>query len=525
MGIRMSRRSMVGGTGALAAGLVAGGALAAPRSTHVQEFTLQDETIEVTGIRFIYGNPAPNDGPGLKAINEKFHFDYKPQLIPVATYLEKLSTQVAGGDIPDIIVFQVNDSNFYKWAGQNAFLDLTDLVTDSAYKTFSYVREEQWNLGRVNDGLFAIPQYYPPYALSPSIRQDWLDNLGLAVPTTYEEFAAVARAFTEGDPTGTGERTYGVAMGENVNPFYAQGSFWEFSTWYHKDDQGRFVPGFVTEHVQSHIAMLADLFANKALTQDFAVMDWATVNNEFYGNKAGIFIGAPRGMSQDYYAGLKELAPEAHCVPIPPFKAPDGSQHFTASIQAGALTAFSAKLQGNDDKIKRILAFMDYQRTFYPQGQDDPRSNPDVAWNMGGEGTGWDVVEGTPTTKEVAGEPKGLAPSSYFMEVTPFPPTADAIDYQLQYKQQPEQGVWAGELQQLWTDFPPYIDPSFGITSATMQAKGNELITFLTDEITKMIAGQRGLDTWGEMVEEWRAKGGEQVIEETNAGIQERDGA
>ena len=45
------------------------------------------------------------------------------------------------------------------------------------------------------------------------IRQDWLDNLGLKMPTTIEELKEVARAFTEDDPDGNGQNdTYGLAV-------------------------------------------------------------------------------------------------------------------------------------------------------------------------------------------------------------------------------------------------------------------------------------------------------------------------
>jgi len=522
--IRATRRRFLGGASALAASTAfarnAGAAPAVP--THVQEFTLQDaaETIEVTGIRFVYGNPAPLDGPGLGAINERFSFDYKPQLVPVATYIEKLSTQIAGGDIPDIIVFQVGDSNFYKWAGQGAFVDLTDLTAD--YETFGYVKENQWNLGRVNDGLYAVPQYYPPYGLTPSIRQDWLDTLGLAMPTSYDELKEVAVAFTEGDPTGTGRDTYGIAMGMDVNPNYAMGTYWNPTSWYHKDDQDRFVPGYLHEAAQELIAFHADLYQSGAVTRDFAVLDWAATNNEFYSGKAGIFIGAPRGMSQDYFAGLRAIDPEANCVPIPPFAAPDGNTGFPATSGAAAVTAFSAKLNDDQDKLKRILEFTDFCRVWRAPEELTP-DNADVDWLNGGEGQGYEVVDGNIVSLEVAGEPKGLAPTSYFMEITPFPPTDDSIDYQLQYTKEPDMGAWAGALQKMWGEIDVYNDPSFGIISETNQQKGTELSQFLLDETTRMIAGQRGLDTWPEMIDEWKGMGGEQVIAEINAGIQERD--
>lgn len=452
-------------------------------------------------------------------INERFGFNYQPVLVPEATYTEKLTAVIASGDIPDIIVFGTRDSNFFKWAAQGAFLPIDDYVDN--YPTFEVVPDATWNLGQVGGKLYAIPQYYPPYSLTPSIRQDWLDNLGLGMPTTYEELKQVALAFTEEDPSRTGRDTYGVAMGQSINPSYAMGAYWDPNAWYHKDEQGRLLPGLVTEANRERIQFLADLYAQGAITRDFAVLDWAATNKEFYGGKAGIFIGAPYGMAEEYMAALLEIHPEARPVPIPPFTAPDGSKGYLAFPGANALTAFSAKLAENPDKLQRILEFVDFGRTYYPEEQRI--GNPDYEWYHGGEGQGYDVVNGKVIPRDDATQPQGLAPVSYFMDIAEVPPTPEAIDYQEYYTKEPIMGEWAGALQQMWADTNPYSDPTNGIVSATAQAQGTDLRTFLINEHTKMIVGQRGIDTWGEVTAEYLAMGGEQVIEEIHAGIQERE--
>jgi putative aldouronate transport system substrate-binding protein len=525
MDIRTSRRGFIGGATALAATTALGRpASASPAGrSPARRSSAQDapKTIEVSSIRFVYSAPAPLDGPGLLAINERFGFDFKPQMVPVATYIEKLSTQIAGGDIPDIIVFQTGDSNFYEWAGQGAFADLTDHI--AGYQSFEYVGENQWNLGRVNDGLFAIPQYYPPYALTPSIRQDWLDNLGLEMPTSYAELKEVAIAFTEQDASGTGAGTYGLAMSQDVNPNYAMGAYWDPLAWYHTDDQGRLVPGWTTDAGKELFHFLTELYDAGAITRDFAVMDWAATNKEFYGGKAGIFIGAPRGMSQEYFAGLKQVQPDARPVPILPFKAPDGSQHFTATSGASAITAFSAKVLEDEGKLQRLLEFIDFGRTFYPPEEATP-DNPDYDWLLGGEGKGYDIVDGAIVSRDSGTEPRGLAPSTYFPDGVAWPPTPEDIDYQSHYTKEPQMGEWAGALQKMWSDYAPYEPPTNGIVSATQQEKGTELSQYFADEVTKIIAGQRPVDTWQELVDEWKNMGGEQMIDETHAAIQERDG-
>lgn len=513
---RHTRRAVVGASALLATsiGVVGWGTRAGT--------VLAQETIDVSAIRFMYSNPAPLDGPGLQMIDERFAFDYKPMLVPEATYTEKLTTVIASGDIPDIVVFKEGDSNYYTFAKQGAFIDLEPYVAD--YPTLAAVQPERLNVPRVDGTLYGIPTYYPPYLLTPSIRKDWLDRLGLAVPTTYEELKTVALAFTTDDPTGTGAETYGIAMGQNVNPAYDLGAWWSADAWYHRDDQGRLIPGTIGPGTQERIAFLKELYDAGAVTRDFAVLDWAATNAEFYGNKAGIFIGAPRGMSQDYYKGLKEIAPEAEVVPIPPFTAPDGSQGFLAGSGTNGTWALSARLKGDDDKIRRILEFLDVQRTFYPY-EEQVATNADYTWKFGKEGVGWENVDGRVSSLEDSSEPKGLGPSSYFADVVPWPPTDDAIDYSRNYTAQPEMGVWAKALQDMWSSTTPYVDPTNGIIPPTLQEKGSELSTWVNGEYSRMIVGQRGLDTWDALVDEFLGKGGEAIVSEMNDALAKRDSA
>ncbi len=73
------------------------------------------------------------------------------------------------------------------------------------------------------------------------IRKDWLDNLGLDIPKTLDEYMDVMRAFTYDDPDGNGKNdTYGYGtfieitsyeegLGRRLDPFF--GAFGVAGTW------------------------------------------------------------------------------------------------------------------------------------------------------------------------------------------------------------------------------------------------------------------------------------------------------
>lgn len=523
----LARTSMLGVSASTIAGfLTACGSSAAPTGVPAAlaaPAQINGKRHTITAITFTFGNPPPSDGPGLKMLNDRFNIDFQPQFVPQGSYTEKLTAVVASGDIPDIVgVAGAQMPNFYKWADQGAFLAVGDLV--KGYQSFEYVSAPVWNVVTVKGKRYGIPQYYPPYALTPSIRQDWLDKLGLKMPVTHEELKAVALAFTNNDPDGDGQKnTYGLAMGVNINPSYAMGTYWDPGVWYHRDASGKYLPGLIADAGRQRIQFLADLYQQGAVTRDFAVLkNWADVNKEFYGGKAGIFIGAPRGMSQDYMKSLLEIHPQARPAPIPPFRAPDGSLSFAATAGYSGVNALSAKLARDPDKTKRALALLDFNRKFYPDEQQNPQDQ-DYDWLMGGNGKGYDIVDGKVVGRDSTSNPQGLAPISYMVGGTAWPPSDDAIDYQKQYTKSPLMGEWAGALQKMWHETKPFNSPHHGIVSATEQAKGGELTNFLITEQTKMISGQRPLDTWDAMVKEYLAKGGQQLIDEINQGIQERE--
>ena len=56
--------------------------------------------------------------------------------------------------------------------------------------------------------------------------------------------------------------------------------------------------------------MLSELYKQGAMTKDYAILNWGDTNKEFYSGKAGIFIGTPRGMSQDYMNGRWRYIPK-----------------------------------------------------------------------------------------------------------------------------------------------------------------------------------------------------------------------
>lgn len=453
-------------------------------------------------------------------INEKFNIDYKINLIPQGTYDEKLTALLASGSVPDLLYFTSGDlsGKYSKFVKQGAFLALDEYIDQ--YPSLKRIPKYVLDQFRVNGKLYAIPSYYPKFGFTTIIRKDWLDNLGLQVPTSYEELKKVALAFTKNDPDKNGKNdTYGLALGKGIAPTYAQGAYWDPGAWYHKDSQGRFIPGMIGPGRKEMIQLFADLYKENAVTRDFASIDWANTNKEFYSGKAGIFIGTPRGMSQAYMDGLMQLSPEAKFVHLEQFKAPDGSQGMLSGRGFLSFLVVSAEAGKDKGKVKRMLDLVEAGRTFVTDDKKNDK-NAEYDWLMGNVGQAYDMVDGKPVVKKDAAV-QGKYPLVYMPDGIAWPNSDTEIKYGDSYKG-PLKTLVEG-ISKSYSSLKYYASPNYTAFSETEQTKGADLNQYLIDEQTKMIAGQRPVSDWDKMVEEWKAKGGEQIIKEMNAGIKLKD--
>jgi putative aldouronate transport system substrate-binding protein len=463
----------------------------------------------------------PAEGKAVDAIKEKFNAHIKAQFIPNSDFKNKLNVVMASGNMPDVVTITgPPDSNYYKWARQGAFLQLDEYL--DKYKSFKDVPASIYNQVKVDGKVFSIPTYRSTYIYSGLIRQDWLDKLGLKIPTNYEELKQVAIAFTKNDPDGNGQNdTYGFALSQGIDPDFSMGAYWSRG-WYHKNKDGQYIPGLIGPGRKEVIQTLSEAYAQGAVTKDFAVLNWAQTNKEFYSGKAGIFIGIPAGMIEEYYLGLLKVNPNAKLVPIPFFVSPDGRQGGLQERGYWGLATLSSKLKSDPDKVKKILEILDYGRQFIPVNDRNPK-NGQFDWLMGHEGVGYDMVNGIAVMKPNS---EAVTPIQYMLQRheswRPWAPNNEANEYGKTTYSSPEMQKMIAGIEQMekTSNKESYDDPSYSAGySETNALKGTELSKYLNDEQTKMIVGQRPVADWDLMVQEWMNRGGAQLIQEVNAGI------
>ncbi len=134
------------------------------------------------------------------------------------------------------------------------------------------------------------------------IRQDWLDELGLDVPKTYDELEAAAKAFMEEGYSpdyaiagiDNGGRTYSNFMQSSNNGYGFDALYQAFNAtpgYFLKDENGEIYWGTTTDEMKAAVTELADWYAQGLINPEIGVTTNGDNANNVKNGTCGIFMG------------------------------------------------------------------------------------------------------------------------------------------------------------------------------------------------------------------------------------------
>jgi putative aldouronate transport system substrate-binding protein len=216
---------------------------------------------------------------------------------------QKVSVAIASGKIPDVIA--VNQGQLSSLSKTSLYTDLTNIFEQYASPLTKSIIEGDDLRGLESatfDGkLIAIPGLNSAIdgASFLWLRKDWLDRLGLQVPSTTAELYDVIRAFTLQDPDGNGKQdTVGLSLSNsflNMGLAEAIGIFNAFDSYpkiWIQGKAGKLVYGSVQPEVKPALAFLNKLFREGLMETDFAAKDTGRAGELVASGKVGVMFGA-----------------------------------------------------------------------------------------------------------------------------------------------------------------------------------------------------------------------------------------
>jgi putative aldouronate transport system substrate-binding protein len=233
-------------------------------------------------------------------------------------YQEILGVTFATGDLPDLVELQTAD--YVPYATSGKLVPLDDYIAASA--EVAAARQDIVEAYRLKDGhIYGFPTYDGGGCVT-YMRQDWLENLNLAVPTTWDEFHEVLRQFTFNDPDGNGQDdTIGMTLPFSVSAdefdYYNRTIMQE--AWFgfqYKD--GEWVDGFTEPEMVGALQRFQDLYAEGVIDQEFFSNATSAARSKIYEGQAGVMEYWSGTWGERMDASAKNSNPEAEVIAIAP---------------------------------------------------------------------------------------------------------------------------------------------------------------------------------------------------------------
>lgn len=156
-------------------------------------------------------NPDWNDVLIFNEYEEMTNININWEMVPHETLAEKKNLALAGGSLPDAFhSASMNITDLSKYGEQGVFIPLNDLI-DKYAPNFKKILDENPAIKEsitLSDGnIYAFPMISNPDFLShrlqarPFINKVWLDELGLDMPETTDEYYNFLKAVKEQGPS------------------------------------------------------------------------------------------------------------------------------------------------------------------------------------------------------------------------------------------------------------------------------------------------------------------------------------
>ena len=373
------------------------------------------------------------------------------------------------------------------------------------------------------------------------IRQDWLDNLGLEVPRTWDEMAAVAEAFVTQDPDGNGEDdTIGILgpgnsnhindIGDNqfgLDPLFC--SFQSYPQYWLQDEDGTVKYGSIQPETRVALEKIQKLYTDKLIDPEMLVRN--NCQEAVLSGKVGIFFGP---WWSGYTVGEATLAGEAdwraYFTPL----SEDG-KYYTHMPDPTSKYVVVSKSCKNPEAAFKIISYLVANEQ---QWTDDGITSSEMScadfyplWN--GYDNADEIEVSTETLeKYLAGEI-----------------TMDDVDFSqhkllksdmeavTELKKEPYDDFsldkWNMDSDLAKTNLPrlvsllvggaPYVNdkyiPVYNAYSGqteTMQTKWANLKKMEEETFAKIIMGKADISEFDTFVENWKNQGGDQILKEIN---------
>jgi multiple sugar transport system substrate-binding protein len=261
---------------------------------------------------------------------------------------QQLQTRAASKKLPDIVI---NDSAALGNYTSQGYLQKLDKSTVAGNDKIS---DSLWNEAKGLDGAtYGVP--FSRQTMVTIIRKDWREKLGLPVPKTQEDLAALANAFATQDPDGNGQAdTYGMTVPGSTERGYfgwwASSYLWQDGGSYLKDDgNGKYSATASSAEAQQGVSWIKQQFCTAGNVEPGALTAATSSATPFFQTgKTGIILTGP----YNFTAFDSSLGKDKYEV----IETPKGSVDNT--VLAEGENIYVTATNGKKDQTKQVIDYL-----------------------------------------------------------------------------------------------------------------------------------------------------------------------
>ncbi|OCT11242.1 ABC transporter substrate-binding protein [Paenibacillus pectinilyticus] len=470
-----------------------------------------------------------NEMAAYKEIEKKTGTKVDFQHPPTGQEKDQFNIMLASNSLPDVVEY-----NFASGLEQSAsqspdslikgkqILRLNELIEKNAPNLTKVLKDHPdfRKLITTDEGnIYVMPFLLGDEQLSvvngPVFRQDWLDKLGLKVPTTVPEWETVLTAFRDKDPNGNGKKDE-IPFFMNLTGDFDQNNLlvgaWGISTDYY-NDKGKVKYGPIQPEYKEFVATLARWYKDGLIDKDYAsIKDSKLKDAKITGNQVGAFSGyAGSGLGR-YLTLMQPTQPSFSLVGAPYPKLKEGAP---ASLGQYTMpfTGYGAAVSAKAKNPEEIIKWLDYK-----YGQEGS-----MLMNFGIEGTSYKMENGYPKyTDLILNNPDKLpiaqAMAKYFQASWNGPFVQDKR-YIEQYYTIPAQR----DAQKTWTNADHTKQmPGISLTaeeSSKTASIMNDVKTYRDEMFNKFVMGAEPIENFDKYVQTMKSMGVEDAIKVRQAAL------
>jgi putative aldouronate transport system substrate-binding protein len=432
--------------------------------------------------------------------------------IPDLEFDQKMELIFASNDIPDVVGNLRGGPTTPSMAGSvesGVFMPLDDLLKEYAPNLVSQVPKAAWEAVTYKGKIYGIPSWLEtPYRRATFLRMDLLEQAGLKQPETVEQFLDVLRAFKHmGVP-------HPYLFRENFK--YADTFFgaYDVMPYQFKIEDGQVIPKFFdVDNMMKALQAYKTLYDEGLIPVDFATLTQADYNFNLSTGKAGMWTANANSL-HSMRTKVSEVQPGAIIDIVP---SPTGDGRSRGYLLAAPIAqTFYIHSKVTKEKAIQIIQFFDWMLT----------EEAEMFFSFGIEGETYTIQNEKVHYKHPENEKETIEQDfraqlqlvrelSYSKRKIELLPDGQdlirAFDEVLS-----REGVGTIVFNPVLESFKRYpeLAPKGGDTGSQ----------FIIDRMIRMIYGREPISNWPKVIEEWKARGGNEIIAEATERYRNNDG-